>query len=95
MRKSGLSPSGSPPLDHLTVFLSISAFLVSLTITLYSQLLWPYGLVWPLGTLLVCPLLLFWPISRRARSVTWCVFLGSAGAVMLWTGIAFALRAIR
>ncbi len=84
-----------PPLDRVTVFLSISAFLVSLTITLCSQLLWAYGLVWPLGTLLVCTLLLFWPISTRARSVTWSVFLGSAGAVILWAGVAFALRAIK
>jgi hypothetical protein len=78
--------SSSGALDASTLWLSLAAFVASLTLSILMSttalaIFWP---VWLFGTLLVCPMLLCWPLSLRARCVTWSVFFGSAGAGILW-----------
>jgi hypothetical protein len=87
--RSALDPRvfrSSGALDAITLWLSVAAFGGSLTLSILGSttalaIFWP---VWIFGTLLVCPMLLCWPLSLRARSVTLSVFLGSAGAWIIW-----------
>jgi hypothetical protein len=87
------APSLSPKLSVQAVHLTrvrygspSRPFVASLTLSILMSttalgIFWP---VWLFGTLLVCPMLLCWPLSLRARCVTWSVFFGSAGAGILW-----------